>query len=122
VRSGAEEGEAVWASTWLEDARWELPGRSVHGRDDIVALWRTSMNKNHRVVQIYNSAVFDVEGDDATGRVQLVELVSVADGSKTVLAGHYDDTYRRTPDGWKFASRALTIYYRGAPDLSGTFA
>jgi hypothetical protein len=46
----------------------------------------------------------------------------VADGSKTVLAGHYDDTYRRTPDGWKFASRGLTIYYRGAPDLTGIFS
>jgi ketosteroid isomerase-like protein len=122
VRAGAEVGAEAWAGTWLPDAHWELPGRSVRGVDDIVALWRTSMNKNHRVVQLYNSATFDIDGDTASGRVQLVELVSVADGSKTVLAGHYDDTYRRTPDGWKFASRGLTIYYRGAPDLTGTFS
>lgn len=121
VRAGAEAGEADWAATWVPDATWVLPGRSVTGLDDILALWRTSMAKQVHVVQLYLSATFDIDGDTASGRAQLVELVSSVDGTQGMLAGHYDDTYRRTADGWRFASRALTIYYRGAPDLSGTF-
>jgi hypothetical protein len=122
VRSGIEAGAEAWAATWTDDGHWELPGRSVHGRDAIVALWRTSMAKQVHVVQLYLSSTFDIDGDTASGRVQLVELVDSVDGSRGMLAGHYDDTYRRTPDGWKFASRTLTTYYRGATDLSGTFA
>ena len=38
-----------------------------------------------------------------------------------MLAGHYDDTYRRTPEGWRFTSRHLTKYYQGPPDLLGEF-
>jgi hypothetical protein len=38
-----------------------------------------------------------------------------------VMAGHYDDTHRRTPDGWRFTSRRLTKYYAGPPDLMGEF-
>ena len=37
------------------------------------------------------------------------------------MAGHYDDTYRRTPDGWRFTSRQLTKYYAGPPDLTGVW-
>ena len=45
----------------------------------------------------------------------------MADGTRQVLAGHYDDTYRRTPEGWRFTSRRLTKYYAGPPDLLGEF-
>jgi ketosteroid isomerase-like protein len=121
VRAGAEAGADAWAATWVEDGHWELPGRVLDGRDAIVAQWRASSSKYAHTVQLYLGSTFDIDGDTASGRVQLVELVEVADGARSVLAGHYDDTYRRTADGWRFASRALTVYYRGAPDLSGTF-
>lgn len=121
VRAGADAGAEAWASTWTDDASWELPGRSLRGITDIVSTWDTSVRKQAQVVQLYLSSWFDVDGDVASGRVQLMELVRGLDGASTILAGHYDDTYRRTADGWKFSSRALTVYYRGAPDLSGTF-
>ena len=63
----------------------------------------------------------DVDGDDAEGRAYLVELNVTADGERVVLVGWYDDSYRRTPNGWRYASRSLQQLYRGAPDLSGTF-
>lgn len=122
VRAGAEAGAEAWAATWVDDATWELPGRSVVGKADIVATWDTSIRKQAHVVQFYGSAWFDVDGDTATGRVQLIELVRGIDGVGSTLVGHYDDAYRRTADGWRFTSRRLTIAYRGAPDLSGTFA
>lgn len=121
VRAGADAGADAWAATWTDDATWELPGRSVVGKADILATWDVSIRKQAHVVQTYGSSWFDIDGDAASGRVQLVEMVRSVDGTNSILVGHYDDTYRRTPDGWRFTSRALTVAYRGAPDLSGTF-
>ena len=120
VRIGAGAVKA-WAATWTADAEWELPGRSVAGIDAISALWCAAMARYSRVVQMYLSATFDVEGDQATGRIQLLELNEVADGGRAMMAGHYDDTYHRSADGWRFASRRLTVYYHGAADLSNVF-
>jgi ketosteroid isomerase-like protein len=118
-----ERDAARWAATWTEDARWVLgPGRDVVGRDAIVGMWTASMAKYAVVVQLYLAATFVVDGDTASGRCEFQELDVVADGSRHVLAGHYDDTYRRTPTGWKFTSRQLTKYYAGPPDLMGAFA
>jgi uncharacterized protein (TIGR02246 family) len=111
-----------WSATWTADARWVLgPGRDVVGRDAIVEMWRTSIAKYDQVVQLYLSSAFSVEGDEASGRCELVELNLVADGTRHVLAGHYLDTYRRTSEGWRYTSRQLTKYYTGPPDLSGEF-
>jgi uncharacterized protein (TIGR02246 family) len=112
-----------WAATWTEDARWVLgPGRDVVGRDAIVEMWRTSMAKYAVVVQLYLASTFAIDGDTASGRCEFQELNVVGDGSRHVLAGHYDDTYRRTSTGWRFTSRQLTKYYAGPPDLMGRFA
>ena len=114
--------EARWSATWADDARWVLgPGRDVVGREAILEMWATSIAKYSVVVQVYNAASFDVDGDTASGRCEFTELNVVADGSRGILAGSYADTYRRTADGWRFTSRMLTKYYGGPPDLSGTF-
>jgi uncharacterized protein (TIGR02246 family) len=111
-----------WAATWTDDARWVLgPGRDVVGRDAIVEMWSTAISRYSSVVQLYLSCTFDVDDDEATGRCELLELNIVADGSRHLFAGHYSDTYRRTTDGWRFSSRALTKYYAGPPDLTGVF-
>ncbi len=111
-----------WAATWVADGRWVLgPGRDVVGREAVVGMWRTSIAKYSMVVQMYTSSAFEIDGDAAAGRCQFFELNIVADGSRHLLAGHYDDTYRRTSQGWRFSSRQLTKYYAGPPDLTGVF-
>jgi ketosteroid isomerase-like protein len=113
---------ARWGATWTDDARWVLgAGRDVVGRDAIVDLWTNSMERYTTVVQHYHVGVFDIDDDTATGRIELSELNIKADGGRHVLAGHYRDAYRRTPDGWRFTSRELTRYYAGPPDLTGEF-
>lgn len=121
VRAGVETGADAWGATWADDCVWELPGRRVEGRAAIVDLWRVALGKYEQVVQLYMAPSFTVNGDTASGRVPLMELIDEGNGKRAVMAGHYDDTYRRTADGWKFTSRVLTIYYRGAADLSGHF-
>ena len=111
-----------WAATWTEDARWVLDGeRDVVGREAIVEMWSRSIAKYAHVVQLYSACTYDIDGDAASGRCEFRELNRVLDGSARILAGHYDDTYRRTSDGWRFTSRQLTKYYQGPPDLTGEF-
>jgi ketosteroid isomerase-like protein len=111
-----------WGATWVEDSSWVLgPGRQVSGRTAIVEMWSAAMAKYDSVVQIYASCAFTIDGAEAVGRCQLFELNLLPDSSRHVLAGHYDDTYRRTPQGWRYVSRQLTRYYSGPPDLSGVF-
>jgi ketosteroid isomerase-like protein len=127
-----EYGDAVrardvdrWAATWTEDGRWVLgEGRDVVGREAIVEMWATSVAKYELVVQLYLACSYDIDdaAGTASGRCELQELnIVAADGSRRLFAGHYDDTYRRTPDGWRFTSRRLTKYYQGSPDLTGQF-
>lgn len=122
VRLGPDAGAEPWGATWTDDATWVLPGRHVQGKADIMSTWQTSMRKQQHVIQMYMSATFDIEGDTASGIVQVMEMVRGVDGVGSMLAGHYADTYVRTAKGWRFSSRALTVYYRGLPDLSGVFS
>jgi hypothetical protein len=95
--------------------------RDVVGRDAIVEMWSRSVAKYSVVVQLYLTRTYDVDGDTATGRCELLELNVRSDGGRHLMAGHYDDTYRRTPDGWRFTSRRIEKYYAGPPDLMGRF-
>lgn len=52
---------------------------------------------NHRV---------EVDGDDATGHTYCFAH-HITGTANHVMAIRYDDTYRREPDGWKFAERHL---------------
>ncbi len=47
-----------------------------------------------------------VDGDNASGWLAYFNPNTLADGSVLMSGGHYRDRYVRTPDGWKFASRA----------------
>lgn len=110
----------VWGALWTDDAVWVLgPGREVHGRAAIVELWLKALGAYTTVVQLYQSSESTIDGDDAHGRAYLVELVEQADGARRTMVGYYQDTYRRTSERWLFASRELTVLYRGATDLSG---
>jgi ketosteroid isomerase-like protein len=113
---------AAWGATWTEDGEWRLgPDRVIEGRDAIVDHWRTSIANYRNVVQLYLSNTATIDGDAADGRAYLVELNVPVGADRRILVGWYDDTYRRTDDGWRFSSRSLTRLYVGAPDLAGQF-
>ena len=52
--------------------------------------------------------VIELDGDSATGTVYL-DLRATMDGKAMIGSGHYDDRYVRTAEGWRFASRKLTL-------------
>jgi hypothetical protein len=82
----------AWVATWAEDGLWNS------GRGEV-----------------------EVDGDTAHGRWYITEYGLTAKGRRTFYIAHYDDDYRRTAEGWRFARRIATWPYHGEPDLTGTF-
>ena len=113
-----------WAATWAPDAVWDLSdGRRVEGREAIAELWHRSMDRYAVVVQTFlnGTVVLDTEAGTGSGRWYVQEAARRTDGETVSMLAHYDDTYVRVDGAWRFASRALSIHYRGPVDLSGTF-
>jgi ketosteroid isomerase-like protein len=108
----------AWAATWAQDCRWDLGGgRVTNGRAQTLELWRTATAKYDWVGQVVTTGLVDIEGEDrARGSWYLIEFNNRAQGDGTLHLGHYDDEYVRTADGWRFASRAMHMIYRGAMD------
>ncbi|MGY1809521.1 nuclear transport factor 2 family protein [Blastococcus sp. SYSU D00669] len=108
---------AAWAATWAEDGTWDLGGgRVTHGRAAAVELWTTALAKYPWVAQLAPTGTVEVSGDTGRGEWWVLELNHLADGSGALHLGHYDDEYRRTAEGWQFASRRFAMVYRGPLD------
>lgn len=113
-----------WASTWSDDATWDLGhGRLVEGKPGIVGLWYKAMQGMHAVFQVVHTG--DVRygdtPDNAAGRWYINEWFRRADGSSNMLLAHYDDEYVKVAGEWLFSRRFLQSHYSGAADLTAEF-
>jgi hypothetical protein len=114
-----------WAGTWANDAHWDLgQGRVMTGRETIVDYWTTAMERFDIVVQLSHNghATVDEGAGTGTGRWYISEHMQRVDGTTGLFLAFYDDTYTRVDEEWLFASRAITVLYRGPADLTGTFS
>lgn len=114
----------AWGNTWADDAVWNLgPGREVAGREAIVGLWLKAVAGFSAICQYVTNG--EAHGGErvgtASGRYYIREWFQRANGEVGILIAHYDDTYVRIGDTWKFSSRALTVHYQGPPDLTAEF-
>jgi len=60
--------------------------------------------------------VLELEGDTGSGRQP---LCFVDQSNHDMRIGYYSDTYRRTADGWRFRSRAMTFLRKSGVRDSG---
>ena len=114
----------LWASTWAQDATWDLGrGRLVEGKDAIVNLWYQAMKGMHAVVQVVHSGDvrYGADTDTAAGRWYINEWFRRADGANNILLAHYDDEYVKVDGEWLFSRRFLQSHYAGPADLSAEF-
>ncbi len=112
-----------WAATWASDSQWDLGGgRMMNGKAAIVDYWTGAVDAFDVVVQLAHNGQATVDGDRGTGRWYISEHTQRRDRSRGLLLAYYNDTYSRVDDQWLFASRAITVLYRGAADLSGNFS
>lgn len=112
-----------WAATWAPDAHWDLGrGRVMDGKEAIVEYWIGAMDAFDTVVQLAHNGQATIDGDRGVGRWYISEQMQRSDGTTGLLLAYYDDTYSVVEGDWRFASRAITILYRGPADLSAPFA
>ena len=107
----------AWVDTWAPDCVWDLGGgRITRGHDETLALWRSSIAKYPWVVQVPASGLVEELDGEVRGSWYVLELNHLADGGGVTHLGHYGDTYVKTADGWRFATRRFHLIYRGAMD------
>ena len=60
-----------------------------------------------------------LDGDTASRRAYICELIRFRDGRSELNYAIYHDRYRRTGDGWKFTERSYEIRYLDHSPLTG---
>lgn len=96
---------------WHPDAVWLVaPGYEAAGHDGLRAVaeqsWAQMATTNH-----WNcNEVIEVDGDRATGIVDVIALVQAEDGSWHQSAATYHDSYVRVGGGWLIERRTASIH------------
>jgi ketosteroid isomerase-like protein len=109
------------ATLFTPDAVVRMPHANVElvGLDQISAFGARRDAVVEYLVQTTHPGTIELDGDAASGRAYLSELIRLRDGSSHLNYGIYHDRYRRTPDGWKFTERAYEIRYVDSTPLAG---
>jgi hypothetical protein len=61
-----------------------------------------------------------IDGDEAYGRVYIVELGRMRDRCEQLNYSLYHDRYERTSEGWRFAERRYEVRYLDTSPLPGS--
>jgi ketosteroid isomerase-like protein len=110
------------ASLFTPDGALRMPNVPVElvGRDQIRA-WRDRREALVGwFVQTTHPGTIQLDGDTASGRAYLQELIGLRDGSSHLNFAIYHDRYQRTSDGWKFTERVYEIRYVDSSPLAGS--
>jgi ketosteroid isomerase-like protein len=110
------------ALLFTPDGALRMPNVPVElvGREQILA-WR---DRREALVDYFlqttHPGVIQLDGDTASGRAYLHELIRLRDGSSHLNYAIYHDRYQRTGDGWKFTERVYEIRYLDTTALTGS--
>ena len=111
-----------FASLFTQDGVWRIPDVNVDfttrkeirvGIERLRGLWDFLVQHTH-------PGTIQLDGDTAVGRTYVAELGRFREGGSHLNHGVYHDTYRRTPDGWKFAERVYEVRYADTTPLAGS--
>ncbi len=109
------------ASLFTPDGALRIPGiPDLVGQDELRAWGARVPEVVEYLVQTAHPGTVQLEGDAASGRVVIQELVSLCDGRSALNFGIYHDRYERTHDGWKFTERVFEIKYLDTTPLAGS--
>jgi hypothetical protein len=88
------------------------PGQPLQGRDRLAQISGGGSNncKNvgwieQGVRHIYTNHIITPTAEGATGYVDMIMIGLGGDPNKIEYDGHYEDTYVKTPQGWRFKQR-----------------
>ena len=72
------------------------------------------------LVQTTHPGTIQLDGDVASGRAYMHEIIRLRDGSSHLNYAIYHDRYQRTGDGWKFTERVYEVRYLDTTPLAGS--
>jgi len=72
------------------------------------------------LIQTTHPGTIKLDGDSASGRAYLQELIRTGDGRSELNFAIYHDRYQRTDGGWKFTERVYEVRYRDSTPLAGS--
>jgi ketosteroid isomerase-like protein len=106
------------ASLFTQDGAVRMPHINAHAvnREEIRAGIERLQRLCELFVQTTHPGTIQVDGDTASGRAYMSELIEFRDGGRELNHAVYHDRYRRTSDGWKFTERVYEIKYLDRTD------
>ena len=72
------------------------------------------------LVQNTHPGIIQFDGDAASGRAYMSEVIRLLDGTSELNYAIYHDRYQRTADGWKFTERVYEVRYHDTSPLAGS--
>ncbi len=96
-----------------------IPAELV-GREEIRAWGERVPALVDYLVQTTHPGTIQLDGDTASGRAYLQELVHARDGRSELNYAIYHDRYQRASDGWKLTERVYEVRYRDTTPLAGS--
>ena len=112
------------AALFTADGCVRIPYANIEiiGHDEIRALGEQRQARADVFVQTTHPGMIQIDGNTASGRAYLSELVHLRDGSSHLNYAVYHDRYERTARGWKFTERVYEIRYLDTTPLPGMAA
>jgi ketosteroid isomerase-like protein len=110
------------ASLFTPDGALRMPSIPVElaGRGEIRAWGERVPDLVDCLVQTTHPGTIRLDGDTASGRAYMCELIRLRDGRSELNYAIYHDRYQRTGDGWKFTERVYEIRYLDTTPLAGS--
>ena len=110
------------AALFTPDGALRMPNVPVEltGQEQIRAWGERVPNFVEFLVQNTHSGIIQLDGDTATGRAYMSELIGLRDGTSDLNYAIYHDRYQRTADGWKFTERVYEVRYHDTSPLTGS--
>ncbi len=110
------------ASLFTHDGVVRIPhiGAEAVSREEIHAGSERLQALLDYFVQTTHPGTIQLDGDTASGRAYISELIRFRDGRSELNYAIYHDRYRRTGDGWKFTERIYEVRYLDHSPLAGS--
>lgn len=107
----------AWESIWAVDGVWEFMGQTIEGRENIVTLWKQAMDDFPMIIHHYLSGGINIDGDNASCRWYINEMVINSMEESQQFFGVYNDECRKIENEWLFTKRRFDLMYQGPGPL-----
>ena len=110
------------ASLFVTDGVLRMPDIPIElaGQAEIRAWGEGVPARVEYFVQTAHPGIIELEGDTASGRTYVQELIRLRDGSSHLNYAIYHDRYQRTGGAWRFSERTYEIRYLDRSPLAGS--